>query len=98
MTKQSRYINELLRGHTVKYFSANEKNPDSVSDFEMDLSCMTPSERARAELSLVEYNAAKQKSIDMSLVIQTDKAIDRRLAELAGNLDYDNGDDDEFDD
>ena len=95
MSKQSRYINELLRGHTVKYFSANENNPDAVSDFEMDLATMTPAERARAELALVEYNASKQKSIDMSLVIQTDKAIDQRLAELAGNIDYDNSDDDD---
>lgn len=77
-------IRGYLLTHSINYFRPNENNPDSMSDFEVDLAMMLPEDRVQAEIRILKHHTSELKSIDMDMTIDAQaETIDQRLARLS---------------
>ncbi|WP_300910100.1 hypothetical protein [Muribaculum intestinale] len=77
-------IRGYLLTHSIGYFKPNEKNPDGMSDFEVDLAMMTPEDRVGAEIRILKHHTSELKSVDMDMTVaEHTETIDERLARLA---------------
>lgn len=77
-------IRGYLLTHSIAYFKPNENNPDSMSDFEVDLAMMTPEDRVFAEIKILKHHTSELKSVDMDMTLTDNtETIDQRLARLA---------------
>lgn len=77
-------IRGYLLTHSIGYFKPNEKNPDGMSDFEVDLAMMTPEDRVGAEIRILKHHTSELKSVDMDMTVaEHTETIDDRLARLA---------------
>lgn len=77
-------IRGYLLTHSIGYFRPNEKNPDGMSDFEVDLAMMTPEDRVGAEIRILKHHTSELKSVDMDMTVaEHTETIDERLARLA---------------
>lgn len=77
-------IRGYLLTHSIGYFKPNEKNPDGMSDFEVDLAMMTPDDRVGAEIRILKHHTSELKSVDMDMTVaEHTETIDERLARLA---------------
>lgn len=77
-------IRGYLLTHSISYFQPDEKNPDGMSAFEMDLAAMTPEDRVGAEIRILKYHTSELKSVDMDMTLaEHAETIDERLARLA---------------
>ena len=77
-------IRGYLLTHSSGYFRPNDKNPDGLSDFEVDLAMMTPEDRAAIEVRILKHHTSELKSVDMDMTVaDTTESIDERLARLA---------------
>ncbi len=77
-------IRGYLLTHSIGYFKPNEKNPDGMSDFEVDLAMMTPEDRVWAEIRILKHHTSELKSVDMDMTVaEHTETIDERLARLA---------------
>lgn len=77
-------IRGYLLTHSIGYFKPNEKNPDGMSDFEVDLAMMTPEDRVGAEIRILKHHTSELKSVDMDMTVaEHNETIDERLARLA---------------
>lgn len=77
-------IRGYLLSHSIKYFQPDERNPDGMSDFEVDLAMMTPEDRVRAEIRILKHHTSELKSVDMDMTVgEHMETIDERLARLA---------------
>ena len=84
-------IRGYLLTHSIGYFRPNDKNPDGLSDFEVDLAMMTPEDRAAIEVRILKHHTSELKSVDMDMTVaDTTESIDERLARLALEDDPDN--------
>lgn len=96
-TLEKRAIKALLRDHSVDYITPHEViNEDGtlmtdddgnvimMSDLEIDLSQMKPSERAQTELKLLEFHTPKMQTSSIDIAV-SDKAIsiEDKLIELS---------------
>lgn len=77
-------IRGYLLTHSIGYFKPNEKNPDGMSDFEVDLAMMTPEDRVGAEIRILKHHTSELKSVDMDMTVaEHTETIDERLTRLA---------------
>ena len=76
---------EIIKAHSMGYFSANPRNDGGVSDFERDLKLLDPADRVNAEIRLLKYHMAELKSIDMDATITTRLTIEDKLRQLSGD-------------
>lgn len=77
-------IRGYLLTHSIGYFKPNENNPDSMSDFEVDLAMMIPEDRVGAEIRILKHHTSELKSVDMDMTVaEHSETIDERLARLA---------------
>lgn len=80
-------IKPYLRDHSLKYFQPNPKNPDGISDFDLDCMAVTdPADRINIELRLLKFHTAEMKAVEMD--VTADVKIDtlsKILAELDDN-------------
>lgn len=78
-------IRGYLLTHSIGYFQPKDKNPDGMSDFEVDLLMMTPEDRVMAEIKILKHHTSELKSIDMDVAMSAERTetIDQRLARLA---------------
>lgn len=75
---------EIIKAHSMGYFSPNPRNDGGVSDFERDLKLLDPADRVNAEIRLLKYHMAELKSIDMDATIKTRVTIEDKLHQLSG--------------
>lgn len=77
-------IRGYLLSHSIGYFKPNEKNPDGMSDFEVDLAMMLPEDRVAAEIRILKHHTSELKSVDMDMSMsERSETIDERLTRLA---------------
>lgn len=74
---------EIVRTHSLGYFSPNPRNDGGESDFERDLRSLSPAERVNAEIRLLKYHMAELKSVDMGATITTSFTIEDKLRGLS---------------
>lgn len=77
-------IRGYLLTHSISYFKPNDKNPEGMSDFEVDLAMMLPEDRVNAEIRILKHHTSELKSVDMDMTLSDHtETIDERLARLA---------------
>ena len=76
---------EIIKAHSIRYFSPNPHNDGGESDFERDLNLLDPANRVNAEIRLLKYHMAELKSIDMEATITTRLTIEDKLRQLSGD-------------
>lgn len=75
---------EIIKAHSMDYFSPNPLNDGGVSDFERDLKLLDPADRVNAEIRLLKYHMPELKSVDMDATITTRITIEDKLRKLSG--------------
>ena len=75
---------EIIKAHSMGYFSPNTRNDGGVSDFERDIKLLDPVDRVNVEIRLLKYHMAELKSIDMDATITHRVTIEDKLRQLSG--------------
>lgn len=74
-------IKSAIRQHSEQYFTPEG---DSPSQFEQDLALLSPAERIKSEIQLLEYHTAKIKAIDMDISLNANETtIEAQLIQLS---------------
>lgn len=77
-----------FRRISEKALMPNPKNPDGLSDFELNLKLLEPKEWITAMLRMAEFHTGRMKSVDMNVdADNTPLAIDAKLRILSGEDD-----------
>ena len=77
-------LKAMLREHSLRYFSPNPDNPGELSDFDIDMLVMPPTDRADAELKLLRFHTPQMQSTAVDLTVNDEKqTLAERLARLA---------------
>ena len=75
---------EIIKAHSMGYFSPNTRNDGGVSDFERDIKLLDPVDRVNVEIRLLKYHMVELKSIDMDATITHRVTIEDKLRQLSG--------------
>lgn len=75
----------MLREHSLRYFSPNPENPGGMSDFDVDMLAMPPTDRADAELKLLRFHTPQMQATAVDVAFTDEKSVSlaERLAALA---------------
>lgn len=87
----------FIRAHSMDYFQPKPTERGIMSNFELDMLLLDPTDRVNAELRLLEFHTPKMKAVDVDMNAAVNvRTIEDKLTLLSGGeLDDNNDEDDE---